>query len=66
MAAFRAEVLRIWYGTLRRRSKRSRLTRECFFASLAALLPPVQVLQPYLDVRFDAKHPHIRGRNRVR
>ncbi len=66
MVEFRREVARIWYRTLRRRSQRSRLTWEGFCERLASLLPTVQVLHPYPDVRFDAKHPHIRGRNRVR
>ena len=66
MRAFRKDVLRIWYQTLRRRSQRSRLTWERFYERLGVLLPPVQILQPYPEVRFDAKHPHIRGKNRVR
>jgi hypothetical protein len=66
MRAFRKDVLRIWYQALRRRSQRSRLTWERFLERLAVLLPPVQVLQPYPSVRFDAKHPNIRGKNRVR
>lgn len=66
MRAFRKDVLRLWYQALRRRSQRSRLTWERFLQGLGALLPPVQILQPYPGVRFDAKHPHIRGRNRVR
>jgi len=39
---------------------------ESFTAHLELLLPPVQILQPYPDVRFAAKHPHILGKNRVR
>jgi group II intron reverse transcriptase/maturase len=66
LEAFRNEVQRIWFRTLRRRSQRSRLTWERFRTGLGSLLPPVQILQPYPDVRFDAKHPHIRGKNRVR
>jgi RNA-directed DNA polymerase len=66
LRAFRQEVLRIWYQALRRRSQRSRLTWERFLERLAVLLPPVQILQPYPRVRFDAKHPNIRGKNRVR
>jgi hypothetical protein len=66
MAIFRWEVARSWYRTLRRRSQRSRLTRERFNARLGSLLPAVQVLHPYPDERFDAKYPSIRGRNRVR
>jgi group II intron reverse transcriptase/maturase len=66
MAMFRWEVARLWYRTLRRRSQRNRLTRERFHARLGPLLPAVQVLHPYPDIRFDAKYPNIRGRNRVR
>jgi group II intron reverse transcriptase/maturase len=66
MNAFRNDVQRLWYHALRRRSQRSRLTWEKFRERLGSLLPPVQILQPYPDARFDATHPHIRGRNRVR
>ena len=66
MKAFRNDVQRIWFHTLRRRSQRSRLTWDRFRSGLGNLLPPVQVLQPYPDARFDANHPHIRGKNRVR
>ena len=66
MKAFRNDVLRMWFQTLRRRSQRSRLTWKAFDERLGALLPPVQILQPYPNVRFDAKHPKIRGKNRVR
>ena len=66
MKAFRNDVQRIWFHTLRRRSQRSRLTWDRFRSGLGNLLPPVQVWQPYPDARFDAKHPHIRGKNRVR
>jgi RNA-directed DNA polymerase len=66
MNAFRNDVQRLWYQALRRRSQRSRLTWEKFRERLGRLLPPVQILQPYPDARFDATHPHIRGKNRVR
>ena len=66
MEAFRREVQQTWFRTLRRRSQRSRITWEGFRTSLGSLLPPVQILQPYPDVRFDAKYPNIRGKNRVR
>ena len=66
LKAFRNDVLRMWLQTLRRRSQRSRLTWERFRAGLGSLLPPIQILHPYPNVRFDAKHPNIRGRNRVR
>ena len=66
MNAFRNDVQRLWYHALRRRSQRSRLTWEKFRERLGSLLPPVKILQPYPDARFDATHPHIRGKNRVR
>ena len=49
MKAFRNDVLRLWFRTLRRRSQRSRLTWEKFRERLGSLLPPVQILQPYPD-----------------
>ena len=66
MEAFRREVQQTWFRTLRRRNQRSRITWEGFRTSLGSLQPPVQILQPYPDVRFDAKYPNIRGKNRVR
>jgi len=66
LKSFRREVARLWYRTLRRRSQRRRLTWKTFSDRLATLLPPVQILQPYPNMRFDAKHPNIPGKNRVR
>jgi RNA-directed DNA polymerase len=66
LKAFRNGVQRIWFQTLRRRSQRSRLTWQRFREGLGSLLPPIQILQPYPSVRFDAKYPNIRGKNRVR
>jgi len=66
MRAFRNAVLRSWLWALRRRSQRQRMTWERLKARLEPLLPPVQVLHPYPDARFAAKHPNILGRNRVR
>lgn len=66
LKAFRSDVLRIWFQTLRRRSQRSSLSWQRFREGLGSLLPPIQILQPYPNVRFDAKHPNIRGKNRVR
>lgn len=66
LKAFRADVLRLWFGTLRRRSQRKHLGWKRFMEELGSLLPPVQILQPYPNVRFDAKHAQIQGRNRVR
>jgi RNA-directed DNA polymerase len=66
LRTFRTEVLRLWYWTLQRRSQRSRLTWRSFCKLFSPLLPPARILQPYPSVRFDAKHPSIRGKNRVR
>ncbi len=66
LRAFRTEVLRHWYRALQRRSQRCRLTWSSFSERFGPLLPPVQILQPYPNIRFDAKHPSIRGKNRVR
>ena len=66
LAAFRTEVVRLWYRALQRRSRRSRLRWATFGERLAVLLPAAQILQPYPDRRFDAKHSSIRGKNRVR
>jgi RNA-directed DNA polymerase len=66
LRAFRRDVLRLWFRALRRRSQRSRMTRKRFGTKLGSLLPAVQILQTYPDVRFDAKYPNIQGKNRVR
>jgi hypothetical protein len=47
LKAFRNDVRRIWFQTLRRRSQRSRLSWQRFREGLGSLLPPIQILQPY-------------------
>src|SRR5712692_823271 len=66
LQAFRSDVLWSWLQVLRRRSHRHRMSWERFKARLDSLLPPVQILHPYPDVRFGAKYSRIRGKNRVR
>ena len=66
MQAFRRDVLWTWRKTLRRRSQRHRMNWQRFKSRLEPLLPPVQILHPHPDLRFDAKHPIIQGKNRVR
>jgi len=66
LKAYRNEVMRMWLQALRRRSQRSRLSWERFREGLGSLLPPVQILQTYPNVRFDAKYAPIQGKNRVR
>jgi RNA-directed DNA polymerase len=57
MKAFRHEVLRMWWWQLRRRSQRSRWTWERFQEFLGSLIPEVEILHPYPEVRFASKHP---------
>jgi group II intron reverse transcriptase/maturase len=70
LRTFRHEVLRMWLRTLRRRSQRSRWTWKRFEEKLGNLIPVVEVLHPYPDVRFALSHPtfgrNIQGKNRVR
>jgi len=64
--AFRAEVVHHGCRSLRRRSQRTRPSWFELRDRLSALLPPVQILQPYPDRRFNAQYHSIRGKNRVR
>jgi len=57
LKAFRQEVLRMWWWQLRRRSQRSRWTWERFQERLEHLIPKVEILHPYPEVRFASKHP---------
>jgi RNA-directed DNA polymerase len=66
LQAYRNDVLRMWFQTLRRRSQRSGLRWDRFREGLGSLLPPVQIMPPYPAVRFDAKYAQIQGKNRVR
>jgi RNA-directed DNA polymerase len=70
LKTFRSEVLRMWLWQLRRRSQRTRWTWKTFLEKLGNLLPEVEILHPYPQVRFAFKHPNfgknIQGRNRVR
>ena len=57
LKAFRHEVLRMWWWQLRRRSQRSRWSWERFQERLGHLIPEVEILHPYPEVRFASKHP---------
>jgi RNA-directed DNA polymerase len=57
LRVFRTDVLRSWLRQLRRRSQRSRWTWERFLERLAILLPVVEILHPWPNERFAAKHP---------
>jgi RNA-directed DNA polymerase len=57
LETFRREAVQHWLKALRRRSQRHRLTWGRFRAFLDRWIPPVQVLHPYPNDRFYAKHP---------
>jgi RNA-directed DNA polymerase len=57
LKTFRHEVLRMWLWQLRRRSQRHRWTWERFQEKLGNLIPEVEILHPYPEVRFASKHP---------
>ena len=57
MKSFRKDVLHKWLWQLRRRSQRRRWTWERFQEKLGVLLPPVEILHPWPEARFAAKHP---------
>jgi RNA-directed DNA polymerase len=57
LKAFRHEVLHMWWWQLRRRSQRTRWNWSKFLEKLGHLLPEVEILHPYPEVRFASKHP---------
>lgn len=59
MKAFRNEVLRMWWWQLRRRSQRTRWSWNKFLEKLGNLLPEVETLHPYPEVRFAWKHIRV-------
>ena len=61
--AFRIQASRHWLRALRRRSQRHRLNWERMNHLIARWLPPVRILHPYPEVRFNAR---TRGRSPVR
>ena len=63
VAAFRAQVSRLWFKALRRRSQRRRLNWTQMGRLITKWLPPARVRHPFPGVRFDAR---IQGRSPVR
>jgi hypothetical protein len=49
--AFRAEVVRLWYGALRRRGQRHRLTLQRMRRHAERWLPPARITHPWPDQR---------------
>jgi RNA-directed DNA polymerase len=63
VSAFRIQVTKLWFKALRRRSQRHRLNWIRMNRITKRWLPPVRVMHPFPNVRFDAR---IRGRSPVR
>jgi group II intron reverse transcriptase/maturase len=63
LGAFRTQVTRMWYRTLRRRSHKSRINWDRMTKIARAVLPPARILHPWPEQRYDAM---IRGRSPVR
>ena len=63
VAAFRTQVARHWYRSLRRRSQRSRLDWKRMNRLVVRWLPRVRIVHPWPDARFDAR---TQGRSPVR
>ena len=61
--AFRKQISRLWYRTLRRRSQRTRMTWERMWKIVELWLPPVRILHPWPNQRFAVM---TQGRSRVR
>ncbi len=57
VSSFRFQVTRCWYRALRRRSQRTRLTWNRMNPLAAKWLPPIRVMHPYPEARFDARYP---------
>ena len=53
--AFRTQVTRQWLKALRRRSQRHRLNWERMNRLAERWLPPVKIVHPYPEARFDAR-----------
>jgi hypothetical protein len=63
IGAFRTQVARQWYRTLRRRSQKSRLTWDRMAKIVDTWLPPARILHPWPEQRL---HASIQGRSRMR
>src|SRR5712691_7086887 len=58
ISAFRDHVTSLWHRTLRRRSQKAGLTRECMTRITTAWLPKPRILHPWPSECFAVKHPH--------
>ena len=57
LRGFRHDVLRLWFRQVNRRSQRSRWAWQAFKERLGPRIPEVEILHPWPNERFAAKHP---------
>lgn len=57
IGAFRTQVARLWYRTLRRRSQKRRINWKRMSRKVDHWLPAARILHPWPEERFFAKHP---------
>jgi hypothetical protein len=55
VVAFRDQLVRLWYGALRRRGQRHRLNWQRMRRYAERWLPPARITHPWPDQRFDAR-----------
>jgi len=55
VVAFRDQLVRLWYGALRRRGQRHRLNWQRMRRYADRWLPPARITHPWPDQRFDAR-----------
>ena len=55
VSGFRFQVIRHWHKALRRRSQKTRVTRDRMHRIATRWLPKVRVIHPYPEVRFAAR-----------
>jgi hypothetical protein len=63
IGAFRKQVTRLWFKSLKRRSQRSRLDWRRMTRIVDRWIPPARLQHPYPEQRFDAR---TLGRSPVR
>ena len=57
LKSFQTQVERYWFRALRRRSQRRRMAWSRFRSLAKQWIPKPQIVHPYPDTRFYARHP---------
>jgi group II intron reverse transcriptase/maturase len=57
LESFRAQVIRLWFRSLRRRGQRHRINWDRYVRIGVHWIPHPRILHPWPPVRFDARHP---------